>query len=56
MQLYIDEFVLENLFRRVDTDDGPVYYRITIDHEGWVVVWPDGSHLHTYLNPESWLK
>lgn len=56
MALLIDDFVVEQLFERVDQSDGTHYhYALTKDQDGWIVVFEDGEHLHTYrFPPDIW--
>lgn len=56
MALLIDDFVVEQLFERVDRADGTHYhYALTKDQDGWIVVFEDGEHLHTYrFPPDIW--
>ena len=57
MQITIDDFILENVFRKVDTGDGvPVWYTRTFDQDGWIVLYPDGEHFHTYRYPPDFLE
>lgn len=55
-----DQFVLDHVFESFDTEDGRVYYRDCVlrddmnhGEQGWIVVFPDGNHIHTYKNPEN---
>ena len=53
-----DQYVLDLAFESFDTASGRVYYRDCVlqsdmneGEQGWIVVFPDGEHLHTYMNP-----
>lgn len=47
----ISPFVLEQVFHRIDTDDGPVWWRQAKEpNEGYIVFW-ETEHLHTYFYP-----
>lgn len=54
--LTIDEFTVENIFNKVETKYGPVYYASTKDRDGWIVVWPDGESFHSYRDPIDFLE
>lgn len=52
----IDQFVLDNVFNRIERDGKIFYWRECAgDQEGYIVIYSDGSHHHTYVNPENWL-
>lgn len=58
----IDPFILDCAFHKVDRAEGPVYWRECVqrdgmrpDEVGYMVVWPDGSNLHTYHYPPNFL-
>lgn len=58
----VDEFVLNHIFHKIETLEGTIaYYRQCIDDPdsqwttGWIVLYEDGQHLHTYHNPENWM-
>lgn len=52
----INEFVLDNVFTQIPAteDRAAVWYARTADETGWVLVWEDGSHFHTYKDPKDW--
>ena len=52
----IDEFVLSQLFNHIPAteDRDEVWWRETVDREGYVIVWENGQHFHTYRHPEDW--
>lgn len=52
--LNLDEYATEHLLHRIDDDNGNplVYWRETVNTgEGYMLVWPDGERLHTYMYP-----
>lgn len=55
--LTLHEFAVRNLFYRVKDDAGnPIYWRTVAvtdggGGEGYLMVWPDGDHHHTYKHP-----
>lgn len=53
MKIEIEQFVLDNLFHHVPATDNSdeFWYRETTDEDGWVMVWADGNHHHTYRFP-----
>lgn len=53
--LELTEFPLRHTFYRVKDEGGnPVYWReVKGGGEGYIIVWPSGTHDHTYHNPES---
>lgn len=68
MKFTIDQFVLDNCFNRIeytyaDQDTPLVYYwrecvernGMRPDEVGYIVVYPDGEHLHTYHYPPTFL-
>lgn len=52
----INQFVLDNVFHHIpaDADRDEVWYAQTKDGDGWVMVWEDGQHFHTYRHPKDW--
>lgn len=55
MEVTIDQFVLDRVFSTIETDDGPVFYASTVERDGWLVLYPNGEHLHTYRHPLTWV-
>lgn len=55
MALTLDEFAIEHLLYTVYDDNGDrVYWRERAgESDGYMLVWPDGEHLHTYRHPEN---
>jgi hypothetical protein len=58
----IDPFVLDCVFHKAQTPDGLAYWRECVlqpgmipGTQGYLVVWPDGSRLHTYHLPTNFL-
>jgi hypothetical protein len=53
----LDEYAMNQVFHRVIRDGGKtvIWYRETVDEDAWLVVWPNGEHLHTYRFPPDWL-
>ena len=50
----IDEFVLEHVFHHIPAVDGErdeVWWRETVDNDGYIMVWSDGQRHHTYHYP-----
>lgn len=49
----IDEFVLRNLFYHIpESDDyAECWWRETTDRDGYIILWDDGVHHHTYRYP-----
>lgn len=54
----IDAYVLSNVFMRHDYEEEgitrSIWFRETIDNDGWVILFPDGEHFHTYRYPPDW--
>jgi hypothetical protein len=52
----LDEYAMLQVFHPVFKDGETIaWYRETVDEDAWLVVWPDGNHLHTYKFPLDWL-
>lgn len=49
----IDQFVLDNVFHHIPatSHSDAVWWRETTDHDGYILVWVTGEHLHTYRYP-----
>lgn len=53
----VSEWVLDRIMNRVETPDGPAWHiNCSDDLEGYIIIWSDGSHMHTYHRPENILK
>jgi len=53
----LSKFCMEHLFHSRRLEDGTtVYWRETKENDAWIVIWEDGESLHTYHDPEEWLK
>jgi hypothetical protein len=53
----LDEFAISQLFNHIPAEEGErdeVWWRETVDGEGYLMVWSDGQHFHTYRHPEDW--
>jgi hypothetical protein len=52
----IDEFVRDNIFNHIPASDDrdEVWWALTKDQDGYIMVWEDGQHFHTYRHPEDW--
>jgi hypothetical protein len=51
----IDEFVIEHVFyHHPETDTADEYWwrEVKGGDEGYIIVWADGNHHHTYHDPE----
>ena len=56
--MQLDQFVLDQAFNETDTKGGPVCWRdcalrpnMNPGEQSYIIVWPDGNHLHTYHYP-----
>lgn len=52
----LDEFVLRNVFYRIPegpTHDEILWREVKGGGEGYIVVYPNGEHNHTYHHPEN---
>lgn len=55
--LPINEYVLTNCFNLLQDENGQnVYWLETKEHDGFVLIWPDGDSFHTYRHPEDWFN
>lgn len=51
------QYVLEHVFHKCEGQDGPFYWRETVDQDGYIVYWPPAHpddewwYLHTYRYP-----
>lgn len=52
MKLEIDEFCLDRIFNKIEVEDDFVYWRECVDSDGYMLLFSDGSHHHTYHHPE----
>ena len=53
----VDQFLLDRLFYKINSPDGLVYWAPVIGGgEGYVVLWEDGSSMHSYLYPPNWIE
>lgn len=59
----VDQSLLEHCFHRLETPDGLILWRecvalneIAQGSAGFIVLFPDGEHLHTYQHPENVFK
>ena len=53
----ISDFVLEQVFNRIESEDGPVWWRECAEPgEGYMIVWGTGQELHTYRYPPNFLE
>lgn len=50
----VSEWVLDQIMNRVELEDGGTAWYINCE-EGYMVVWSDGNHHHTYHDPANWL-
>lgn len=53
MQRFVDDFVLDNVMNRETGSDGlPWWWAPVLEgDEGYIVLWSDGTHHHTYRYP-----
>lgn len=58
----IDPFVLEHCFHKLERNGETYYWRECVqrdgmrpDEVGYMIIYSDGEHLHTYNHPEGWL-
>lgn len=52
----VEEFVLDRVMNRRETEDGVYWWAALVKdmntvYEGYMVLWPDGNHIHTYRYP-----
>lgn len=52
----MDTFVLNNVFHHIPATEhrAEVWWRETVDRDGYILVWADGNHFHTYRYPPDW--
>lgn len=58
----IDQYVADLIFNKIETEDSCVYWRECVlrpdmqhGEQGYIIVWPDGTRLHTYQYPPNWV-
>jgi hypothetical protein len=58
MAYALDQFVLDSCWNAVTLEDGTIaYWRDCIGEDsGYLVLYADGNHLHTYHHPENFLN
>lgn len=58
MNITIDNFVLENLFNHFpgEEDYDEFWWAPVLGGEGYIMLWANGEHLHTYHNPENMIE
>jgi hypothetical protein len=52
----VPTFVLDNCFHRQETPDGLIFWRECVgdgQDAGYMILYPDGNHLHTYKHPHT---
>jgi hypothetical protein len=57
-QYMVPEFVLNNVFNKIETPNSIVYWReCNEEGEGYVIYYPqNGSYHHTYRYPPNWIN
>lgn len=55
MEIVIDDFVLAQAFNHIPGTDkhDEVWWRETVDEDGYIIIWANGDHHHTYRHPEN---
>lgn len=64
MKIVIDEYVLDATFYKIELEDGSeVWWRPCVlrgdmvqGDQGYLIVFSDGEHHHTYMHPLQFLK
>jgi hypothetical protein len=56
MKLDLDDFCLEQLFNRIEITNMTVFWRETVERDGYMVLWSNGEYLHTYRYPPDWIS
>lgn len=54
----IDDFVLEHVFHHIPATKtrDQMWWRETVDIDGYIMFWEDGTSHHTYHYPPDWYK